>query len=111
QGIPYSILQDDEWTPTVGPMTPGSTSLPAKTGLWQTTQGKLTLDELNARCRGFTPQFAQAPFVYLDDWWLKYNADRPEADQLYRYTQEQSRNLAGRGAALRREDLGELAKS
>jgi hypothetical protein len=110
QGIPYSILQDDEWTPSVGPMTPGSTSLPAKTGLWQTTQGKLTIDDLNARCREFTPKFAQQPFVYLDDWWVKYNFDRPEADELYRYTQKDSRNLAGRGSALTREDLGELAK-
>jgi hypothetical protein len=110
QGIPYSILANDEWTPSVGPMTPGSTSLPPKTGLWQTTQGKLTLEELNSRARAFKPKFAQEPYVYLDDWWLKYNFDRPEAEELYRYTQKDSRNLAGRGAALQRSELGDLAK-
>jgi hypothetical protein len=91
-------------------MTAGSTSLPAKTGRWQTSEGKLTLDELNARCRGFVPKHAQKPYVYLDDWWMKYNADRPEADEIYRHTQRLSRTLQGRGASLRRSDLGDLVK-
>jgi hypothetical protein len=110
QGIPYSILANDEWTPSVGPMGPASTSLPPKTGLWQTSEGKLTLDELNARCREFVPTHAQKPYVYLDDWWIKYNFDRPEADELYRSTQKLSTNLRDRGASVTRADLGELAK-
>jgi hypothetical protein len=110
QGIPYSILGNDEWTATLGPMTAGSTALPAKTGRWQTSEGKLTLDELNARCRDFRPKHAEKPYVYLDDWWMKYNADRPEADEIYRHTQRHSRTLQGRGAGIRRSDLGDLVK-
>jgi hypothetical protein len=53
--IPYSVLADDDWTSSVGSMSTGGTDLPAKTGLWQTTQGKLTLDELNRRVREFRP--------------------------------------------------------
>src|SRR6201995_1723502 len=40
--IPYSVLADDNWTAGVGPIGPGSTSLPAKSAKWTTTQGKMT---------------------------------------------------------------------
>ena len=75
----------------------------------------LEKNEARIRCRVLIPGELKSKrhdyeFVYLDDWWIKYNFDRPEVDELYRYTQKDSRTLAGRGAALRREDLGELAK-
>jgi hypothetical protein len=52
-GIPYSVLEDDEWTPGVGAIRSGSTSLPEKSAPYTTTQGKLTQDECNARAKEF----------------------------------------------------------
>ena len=45
----------------------GSTSLPAKTAKWTTTQGKLTQDECNERARAFTRLDAADGLVHLDD--------------------------------------------
>ena len=75
--IPYSVLADDNWTAGVGPIGPGSSSLPAKTAKWTTTQGKLTQDEGNAAAK----EFRSAKFDlrhYDDDVWVKNN---PEAAQ------------------------------
>jgi hypothetical protein len=75
--IPYSILDDDNWTPGVGPIGPGSSSLPPKTAKWTTTQGKLTQDECNAAAKAFR----SAKFDlrnYDDDVWVKNN---PDAEQ------------------------------
>lgn len=75
--IPYSVLDDDNWTPGVGAIGPGSTSLPPKTAKWTTTQGKLTQDEVNAAAKAFH----SAKFDlrnYDDDVWAKHN---PGAEQ------------------------------
>lgn len=103
-GIPYSILIDDEYTAGVPPTESASTLLPPKEGAWQTTRGKLTLEELNAAARDFTPQFAQQAHRFHDDWWVKYHADTEPADELYRITQQGSRNLEGRGV-IDRDDV------
>jgi hypothetical protein len=108
QTIPYSVLHDDEYTASVGRYESGSTSLEAKQGKWQTTQGKLTLDELNAAAKASVPKGSTEPFRYLDDGWIKYNADRPEADELYRHTQRDSRNLEGKGAGVTETDMEQL---
>ena len=69
--IPYSVLSDAEWTPTLGPLRAASSTLPAKTALYTTTRGKLTQDECNALARGFTPAALAPEFRYLDDTWVK----------------------------------------
>ena len=104
-GIPYSVLEDEEWTASVGPIRGGSTSLAGKTGRYTTTRGKLTQDECNARARDFTPSVLAAGSRYYDDAWLKYHRGTPEADALYMATQENSRNLRGKGSSLTRTDI------
>lgn len=103
--IPYSVLTDDEFTRTVGGIRSGSTSLPAKTSTWTTTQGRLTLDEVNARAKAMNPLTAQEPYRFLDDRWIKDHPNDPRAQELYRYTQRNSRLLAGKGAGLTQADI------
>jgi len=109
--IPYSVLQGDEWTSSVGPIRGGSTSLPKKTGLYTTTRGKLTQDEANAAAREFTSGAVAAGSKYYDDTWIKNNYDRPEADALYRATQANSPALAGKGAGLNRADIDAIRRA
>jgi len=104
-GVPYSVLVDDDYAPTVGGLRPGWSSLPPKTGRWTTTAGQLDIEEYNRRAREFRPSVLEEPYRFLDDEWIKFNYRDPRADELYRRTQRHSRNLAGRGAGLRRADL------
>jgi hypothetical protein len=79
--IPYSVLVDDEWTSNVGPIRGGSTSLPEKTALYTTTQGKLTQDECNAQARMFRSRGHDLRH-YDDDQWFKFHPDDPKAKEL-----------------------------
>ena len=106
--VPYSVLADDRWTSTVGPIRGGSTTLPPKTEKYTTTRGKLTQDECNDAARGFTPSYIAKGSRHLDDSWVKYNADDPRADELYHATQAKSRKLVRKGAGLRRADVEAL---
>src|SRR4051812_49423327 len=106
--IPYSVLADDEWTSGVGPIRGDGTSLPRKTGLYTTSQGKLTQDDCNERARAFVPSTLQDGLVHLDDTWLKHHPDDPRAQDLYRRTQQHSVVLKDKGAGLRREDIAAL---
>jgi hypothetical protein len=104
-GIPYSVLTDDDFASTAGNRLSGSTSLPAKNGLWTTSAGRIDLDEYNRRAREFTPAALDGPYRYLDEEWVKRNYPTARADELYQLAQRGSRNLEGRGASLRRADL------
>jgi hypothetical protein len=105
--VPYSVLTDDEYTLTSGPLRPGSTTLPHKQGTYLTTRGRLTLDEYNAACRDFTPTICQEPYRFLDDAWVRGHADTPLADELYRIDQRGS-VLDGRGAGVTRAEMDEI---
>jgi hypothetical protein len=106
--IPYSVLVDDEFTATSGPIRRGWSSLPPKTGRWTTTRGKLGLDDLNALARSSKPKVVTEPYRFLDDWWVKTHHDDERAHELYRLAQEGSRTLEKQGAGLRRADLPSL---
>jgi hypothetical protein len=106
--IPYSVLADNEFTSSVGPMRGGSLSLPPKTSTWTTTQGKLSLDEVNRRARAMNPLSSQDEFRFLDDRWVKNHPNDPRADALYRDAQEHSRLLVGKGAGLDFADIESL---
>ncbi|HPB99561.1 MAG TPA: hypothetical protein PKW66_26800, partial [Polyangiaceae bacterium] len=108
--IPYSILSDGDYAPTVGDeLGRGVTYLAAKVDRYRTTQGTMTQDELNERVRQFTPKLCTERYRYLDDAWVKYNYDSPLADELYRIEQSDSRNLKDRGARLDRDDVEALS--
>jgi hypothetical protein len=104
-GLPYSVLVDSDFAPTAGDRLSGSSSLPAKNGLWTTSAGRLELDEYNRRAREFRPAVLAEPYRYLDEEWVKRNYPSARANELYELTQRGSRNLQGRGAGLRRADL------
>jgi hypothetical protein len=106
--IPYSVLVDDEFTSGVGPIRGGSTSLPAKQALYTTTRGKLTQDECNRLARESNPLPYQEPYRFLDDRWVKDHPGDRRANELYRFTQRDSRLLRGKGAGLTREDIQKL---
>jgi len=108
--IPNSVLYNDNYTASVGPIRGGSSALPPKTGKYTTTRGKLTQDEANALARGFTPSTIAGNFVNYDDQWVKYNAGTPEADALYRATQENSFQIKGKGSMLRADDVAALRR-
>lgn len=106
--IPYSVLSDEEWTASVGPIRGGSTSLPAKMDLYTTTRGKLTMQQCNELARGFTPATLAPELRNLDDTWVKNHCDDPRAHELYRRTQSRSFLLKDKGAGLLRADIERL---
>lgn len=107
--VPYSVLSETtDFAPTMGPFRPAGAAVPDKTGKYTTTRGKLDLDEYNKACADFRPKAVSEPFRYLDEEWVKHNYDQPLADELYALAQETSRNLAGKGASLRRADIAAI---
>jgi hypothetical protein len=105
--IPYSILEDDEWTSTVGAIRPGTTSLPAKTADYTTTRGKLSQDDCNSLARDFQPSWWKLRH-YDDDTFVKHHPADPKAEELYRDAQAQSPVLRDKGSELTQADLEEL---
>jgi hypothetical protein len=103
--IPYSILEDGNYTPSVGPMRPGDSYLPRKNDRYRTTQGVFSLEEFMRRSREFVPQVCQPQNRYLCADWVKYNAHTPRADALFKLEQQHSRVLKDAGAGLRRDDV------
>ena len=103
--IPYSVLADDEWTSTSGRSGRGSTSLPAKTGPYTTTRGKLDQDECNRLARDVPPRRGWDLRHYDDDTWVKNHPDDPRAQELYRAAQRNSITLRDRGTQVGQDDL------
>lgn len=105
--LPYSVLCDEEWTATVGPIRPGSTSLPAKSAPYTTTRGKLSMEECNKLAAEFRPA-AWDLRHYDDEVWVKHHFDDPRAEELYRAAQASSPTLRGAGAGVCQADLERL---
>ena len=109
--IPYTILDDHDYTATCGDIEPGITHLDPKEDRYRTTQGVLTQAEYNRRVKAFTPRLSGERFRYKCESWLKYQYDTSEADEMYRIEQENSRNLRDKGAGLRRLDIEKIRRS
>lgn len=112
--VPSSVLYNRDYKLRVNEpgmeIGEGITYLPAKTSLYTTTAGKLPLDELNKRAKTFTPKILQEPWRYYDEEWVKHNYDTSEADELYKLSQIGSRNIEGKGAGLKREDIQRIRR-
>ncbi len=106
--FPYSMLKDGEYTRGVGPMRPGITHLPKKNDHYRTSQGVLTLAEYMRRARDFVPDACRDDTRFLCADWVKYHADTPAADALFKFEQRNSRTLKDKGAGLRRADIEAL---
>jgi len=59
---------------------------------------------MNGRAREFRSKFTDG-WRYFDENTIKWHHGDPEIDAMYRYTQEGSRNLAGRGSSVVRSDV------
>ena len=103
--FPYSILSGEDYTADVGPLRPGVSNLPAKVDRYRTTQGVLTAAEYNRRSRAFVPKVCNETFRFLCTDWLKYHYDSPEAAELFKHEQRDSRLLKDQGAGLSRADV------
>ena len=103
------VLRDDDYPRRVNPRGTtdwkGSSSLPAKTSTYTTTQGRLTQDELNAAARAFSSPLFDEPWRDIDDAWVKWNWADGDVDSLYRHVQRHSRLISDRGSSLRRDDI------
>jgi len=106
--IPYSILNDGDYTASVGPMRAGNSFLPRKNNRYRTSAGVLTQSEYNLRAQEFTPATCQDPYRFLCADWVKYHYDTALADDLFEIEQRTSRTLKGKGAAIRQEDIETL---
>jgi hypothetical protein len=104
-GVPYSVLAGGDFVPSTGPSQPGHSSLPAKTGSYTTSRGRLDLATYNQLAANFNPAILAEPLRWFDEEWVKYHHDSAEAKALYEVSQQYSRRLRGRGAGLRRADL------
>ena len=103
--IPYSILADESYTKTCGPLQDGITYLAPKKDVYTTTKGKMTLEEYNRLSREAAedPEFAR--FNFLCETWTKYHYGTEEADEMYKTAQRSSRTLKDAGSTLRRKDI------
>lgn len=108
--IPYSILKDGDYAPTVGGLEPGLTYLDKKQDRYRTSAGVIGIDEYNRRTAAHTPPTETDDYRYLCETWVKYHHDSEAADALYKLQQKGSRNLEGKGAGLRRADIEALRK-
>lgn len=106
--IPYSVLKGDDYTPTCGPVFPGSSHLDKKTDRYTTTRGVLTLAEYNRLSREVVPPVCADKYRFLCDTWVKFNAETPLADELYKLDQAHARKIKGKGARLKRADIERL---
>ena len=106
--IPYSILEDDDYAPHVGPMQPGLSYLPRKNDRYHTSQGVLTLEQYMARMRAFVPTVCQPALRLLCADTVKYAPDSAQVDALFKHEQRNSRLLKNAGAGLRSEDIEAL---
>jgi len=106
--IPYSILSGEDYTPTSGPIYPGTTNLPAKLDRYNTTRGVIGLDEYNRLAQATRPPLLDPKYRNLCETWVKYHAGAPLADEMYKLEQSRSRVLMGAGSALKRADVEKL---
>lgn len=106
--IPYSVLHDNDYVSTIGPLKPGISSLPLKNDRYSTSCGLLTQEEYNRECSHFKPEYVNDKYRYLCDTWVKYHYKSSVADELYKLEQQNSRTLAGRGAGLLQADIETL---
>ena len=57
------------------------------------------------QARALATPLLESPWRFIDEAAVKWRHDDPDADALYRYAQERSRLLAGRGSSLTRADI------
>jgi hypothetical protein len=107
--VPARVLEGHDYTRRVNPgglaEVEGSSSLPAKSGGYTFAAGRFDEAEMNERAGAYSSPLLEAPWRHLDEASVKYHWREPQVEEIYRYSQQHSRLLAGRGSSLRRADL------
>ena len=113
--IPAHVLIDQDFPLRVNPNgladSKGSSRLPAKSTKYTFARGKLTEDEMNQAAREFHSPLLESPWRYYDEQHIKWHHADEDVQELYRYTQEGSRLLEGKGSGLVRADIEEIRKA
>jgi hypothetical protein len=106
--VPAHILSDHDYPLRVNANgladAKGSGSIDPKAAPYTFNAGKLSQDDMNSRAKAFQTGFTDG-WRHFDENTIKWHHDDPEIDAMYRYTQEQSRNLSNRGSSLVRSDI------
>jgi len=106
--FPYSLLNGEPYTASVGGMRPGGSNLAPKNDRYRTSRGVLSEAEYNRLSREFVPAACSPPYRFLCADTVKYQYGSAAVDELFRIEQQHSRNLKGRGASLSRADVEAL---
>jgi hypothetical protein len=85
-------------------------TLPPKKTNYLTTQGRVSVEALNEMARSFKSPVVQPPWSGCDDEWVKWHWQDQTVDDLYKWSQENSRLLRGSGSTLRRDDIAAIRR-
>jgi hypothetical protein len=106
--VPGHVLSDHDYPLRVNANgladAKGHGKIDRKTAPYTFNAGKLTQDEMNARAQAFQTKFTDG-WRLFDENTVKWHHANPEIDAMYRYTQENSRNLRDGGSSLVRADI------
>ena len=95
--IPTTICDGEDYVPSVAPMQKGGTHLDAKIDRYKTTKGTLSLADYNKAARANKPEQLGDRYLHLCETWVKYNADSPLANEMYKAEQRTSRTMKNKG--------------
>ena len=108
--LPYHVLDGGDYNPSVGGLAPGISYLPEKEDRYNTTQGIMGIDDLNARAREAKVTQAEWPYRFLCEQWVKHHADSELAEEMYKKEQSSSRLLKDKGSGLSRDEVEALRR-
>lgn len=100
--LPLSVLSGEDYVPSIGPIQRGRSNLEPKRDCYRTSRGRLTLAEYNNLAQQNVPAECEERYRFLCETWVKYNAQSPLADELYKVAQRGSRTQANRGLPVER---------
>jgi hypothetical protein len=111
--VPGHVLSDHDYPLRVNANgladAKGHGKIDRKSAPYTFNAGKLTQDEMNARAQAFETKFTDG-WRLFDENTVKWHHTDPEIDAMYRYTQENSRNLRDRGSSLVRADVDQARR-
>jgi hypothetical protein len=66
---------------------------------------------MNQAAREYKSPLLESPWRYYDEQHVKWHSADEDVQEMYRYTQENSRLLKGKGSSLVRADIEEIRRA